>query len=289
MTWLTIRRILGRLTRLLSLVLVAALGTMYFMRFAPGYFTDTREMDGQYANQARAELKTQEDRQGTILALTKGVMSNWRHGDLGRSKQYDVPVTELIRSRFGLTARLLLSGVCCGWLVALGLALPLSSRQGWSGEWAITLVTCILLAIPIGAMATACLLLDHGGALGVLTVVVAVRDFKFVYKLLCEAKFASPLMYARSQGILGRRVICIYMLPRISRELLAIAMVSFVTALSAIVPVEVIFDEAGIGQLAWAGAMNRDLPIVLSVALVMASMVGLASTIAEPRELKATL
>ena len=46
--------------------------------------------------------------------------------------------------------------------------------------------------------------------------------------------------------------------------------------LSAIVPVEVIFGVPGLGQLAWSGAMNRDLPVLLGVTLIMAGVVALA-------------
>jgi peptide/nickel transport system permease protein len=45
---------------------------------------------------------------------------------------------------------------------------------------------------------------------------------------------------------------------------------SLVTALSALVPVEVLFDVPGLGQLAWNAAMNRDLPVLLAVTLLMA-------------------
>jgi ABC-type dipeptide/oligopeptide/nickel transport system permease component len=36
------------------------------------------------------------------------------------------------------------------------------------------------------------------------------------------------------------------------------------------VPVEVIFSTPGIGQLAWNAAMNRDLPVLLAVTVMMA-------------------
>ena len=268
----------ARLLRIVSLIVFAALGTIALMRFAPGYFTDEREMDAAHAEGARASLKTEEHLQGSVLALTRDLVANWSRGNLGESKQYGVPVVELIKPRVAITAKLLASGIACGWATALMLAVPLSLRRRDVGEVAITLATCTLLAVPVGAMATACLLSEKGGALAVLTAILAVRDFKLLYKLLRQTRQAPHLLYARAQGIPSHRIACLHLLRPLMRELLAIAMISLVTALSACVPVEVIFDIPGLGQLAWAGAMNRDLPVLLGVTLLMATAVGLAST-----------
>jgi peptide/nickel transport system permease protein len=40
--------------------------------------------------------------------------------------------------------------------------------------------------------------------------------------------------------------------------------------------VEVIFNVPGVGQLAWNAAMNRDLPVLLAVTMIMAIAVTLA-------------
>lgn len=266
--------------RIVSLIVAAALGTIALMRFAPGYFTDAREMDATYAEAARAALKAQEDRQGSMFTLTKDLLHQWTRGDLGESKQYGVPVTDLIKPRIRTTATLLASGILCGWSAALVLALPLSLRRKDSGEATIKLSTCLLLAVPIGAMATACLLTGKGGPLAVLSIILLVRDFKLVYKLLRQTRQAPQLLYARAQGIPGYRITWLYLMPPLARELLTLGMISLVTALSAIVPVEVIFDVPGLGQLAWSGAMNRDLPVLLGVTLLMAATVGIAGTLA---------
>jgi peptide/nickel transport system permease protein len=47
-----------------------------------------------------------------------------------------------------------------------------------------------------------------------------------------------------------------------------------VTTLSALVPVEVLFNVPGLGQLAWNAALNRDLPVLLAVTLTMAIAVA---------------
>jgi peptide/nickel transport system permease protein len=271
--------VLKRLVRTASLILLAAIGTIVLVRFAPGYFADTRELDGQYADGARATLKAQQEEQGSVLTQTSHLLGGWFHGDLGRSRHYEVPVIDLLGSRAKVTGILLLSGMAYGWLFALCLALPLSARRTGAGETLIAGPSAILLAIPIGAMATTCLIANVGGPVFVLSILIGVREFKMVYRLLRQTWKAPHLLYAKSQGISIGRLIHVYLLPSLRTELLALAVTSFVITLSAIVPVEVIFDVPGLGQLAWSAAMNRDLPVLLAVTLIVAGCVGLASTV----------
>jgi ABC-type dipeptide/oligopeptide/nickel transport system permease component len=42
------------------------------------------------------------------------------------------------------------------------------------------------------------------------------------------------------------------------------------------VPIEVVFTVPGVGQLAWSAVMNRDLPVLVAVSLLMACVVGFA-------------
>jgi peptide/nickel transport system permease protein len=272
-------RVLARFGRVASLVLVAALGTITLMRFAPGYFTDVRELDSEYGNRARAALEIQQGEQRSLVAVTERLLGGWLHGDLGRSRQYDIPVTELMGSRAKVSGLILLRGMGYGWALAIVLALPLSARRTSGGEAVIAAPSAVLLAIPIAAMATTCLIWNLGGPVLVLTTLVGVRDFKAIYRLLRHTWRSPYLLYARSQGIRSSRVALVYLIPALTRELIAVAVTSFVIALSAIVPVEVVFDVPGLGQLAWSAAMNRDLPVLLAVTLVVAACVGLAGMI----------
>ena len=73
-------RWLGRLLRVVSLVLFAVLGTALLMRLAPGYFADAREMDAQYAAGARASLQEQYASERTVFAsvmLPLGARRPW--------------------------------------------------------------------------------------------------------------------------------------------------------------------------------------------------------------------
>jgi peptide/nickel transport system permease protein len=265
-----------RLLRVVSLVVLAAIGTTILMREAPGYFTDARTTDARYAGIARARLDRQRQQESSLLQLSVSTLRHWSHGDLGQSRQYGLSVTSMIASRAAASVRLLFLSVAAGWLLSLMLALPLAARRGSRGEALIAAPVAVMLAIPTGALATLCLLADFGGPLLVLATIVAVRDFKLVYRLLRQTWSDPCLLHARAQGIPTRRILLIHLLPRLRSRLIALGSMSFVLALSALVPVEVIFNVPGLGQLAFTAAMNRDLPVLLAVTMVMAACVGAA-------------
>lgn len=270
-----------RLGRTLLLLALVAVGTILLMRFAPGYFSDSREMDAKYAQREQTELHQEKARSGTFGQLAAGTFGSWLHGDLGASRQYGVPVLELVRPRLRVTAALLVRGVVFGWLLALCTAFPASL---WRNARTMAGVPfTVLLAIPTGAMATLCLLADTGGPVLVLTLLLAARDFKFLQRLFNSAWSAPHLLQARAQGIRFNRLAAAHLLPNVAPQVLALTTLSIVTALSAIVPIEVIFDVPGVGQLAWNAAMNRDLPVLLAITLLMAAAVSFAGMIA-PRE-----
>ena len=273
---------LRRLARVLSLVLLAAVGSTILMRYAPGYFVDSREMDAAHATTARAQLNAMRAGEASLPALLQGQARRWMHGDLGTSRHYNLPVSVLLRERSSPTAHLLVRGLTLGWALALALALPLSARRSDQGEVFITGWTAALLAVPVGVLATVSLLLNQGGPVLVLGLLIAVRDFKLLYRLLRSSWRAPHLLQARAQGFDFTRMIRAHLLPVLGPELLTIAMMSLVVALSALVPVEVIFDTPGLGQLAWSAAINRDLPVLAAVTALLAACVGAAAMFTDP-------
>jgi peptide/nickel transport system permease protein len=263
-----------RLARALLIVLLVVIGSTVLIRFAPGYLSDAREMDSRYGDAARAELSAEATRSRSLTQILSTEFGGWTHGNLGVSRQYDVPVVELVSPRLAVTASLLLRAIALAWTISLCAALLSSAGRNPSLIWQSP--STLLLAVPTAAMATVCMLTDHGGPLLVMTLLVAARDFKFLDRILRKAWRDPHLLHARAQGISNLRLIYAHILPSIASQLLALATLSIVTALSALVPVEVIFSVPGLGQLAWNAAMNRDLPVLLAVTMIMAVAVTLA-------------
>lgn len=261
---------------MLAIVLLVIVGSTILVRFAPGYLSDAREMDPRYADPVRTELSMEAARSQSLAQMLSSDLHQWEQGNLGVSRQYDVPVLELIWPRLAVTGGLLLRAIVFAWTLALCASLISSAGPRPSFVWQVP--ASLLLAVPTAAMATVCLLAGIGGPVLVMTLLLAARDFKFLDRILKKTWSAPHLLQARAQGISTSRLLRAYILPGIGPQLCALATLSMVTALSALVPVEVIFDVPGVGQLAWNAALNRDLPVLLGVTMIMAIAVTLAAT-----------
>ena len=256
--------IVTRAGRTLLLMLFAGAGTILLVRFAPGFFSDSREMDAKYATAARSEMQAQNQHQ----------VKSWLHGDLGQSRQYNVPVVQLLGARARVSAWLLAQGIFLGWLLAACTALPVSRLPQGGLLWGAPFT--LLLSIPTAAMATACILSNAGGPVLVLSLLIAARDFKFLRSILHGAWRSPHLLQGRAQGLPAWALLRMHILPNVTPQLCALTTLSIVTALGALVPIEVIFTVPGLGQLAWSAVMNRDLPVLVAVSLLMACVVGFA-------------
>lgn len=262
--------------RVVSLIVLAAIGTILLMRVGPGYFSDEREMDAQYSAVARADIDQRQAQEGSVRSSVMQALCGWARGDLGRSRQYDVPVADLLKERVHASCKLLAFGVFAGWSLAGVMALMLGARRTRRGEALIAGSTALLLSLPLGAVATICMLTNLGGPILVLALLIAVRDFKLLYRILHHALRGQQILYARAQGFSLLHILRTHLFSGFRSELVSLSVISFIVALSAIVPVEVIFDTPGLGQLAWSAAMNRDLPVLIAVTLLMSACVGVA-------------
>jgi len=267
-----------RVGRTLLLILCAAAGTILLVRFAPGFFSDSREMDARYAQAARTEIQSENSPQESIVQVVCREFGSWIKGDFGESRQYHVPVADLIGARLQVSALLLVQGILLGWLLALCAALPVSGLRKGGYLWGAPFT--LLLAIPTAAMATACILANAGGPILVLSLLITAREFKFLRSLLADAWRAPHLLQGRAQGLSLHALVRLHIFPNIVPQLCALTTLSIVTALGALVPIEAIFTVPGVGQLAWSAVINRDLPVLVAISLLMAFVVGLAGMLA---------
>ena len=247
-------------------------GNNPLVRFAPGFFSDEREMDVRYARHAQAETLEENTQSGSIGSIAAHEIQSCLKGDFGESRQFHIPVARLIANRMQVSALLLFQGILGGWMLAVSAALPLSSlRRGGS---LFGLPFTILLAVPAAAMATACILADTGGAVLVLSLIIGAREFKFL-RILLQGMWRSPhLLQGRAQGLSRWCLVKTHILPNALQRLVALTTLSIVTGLGALFPVEVVFTVPGVGQLAWSAIMNRDLPVVVAISFLMAAVVG---------------
>jgi peptide/nickel transport system permease protein len=107
--------------------------------------------------------------------------------------------------------------------------------------------------------------------------IVFPRLFQFTHNLLARSALMPHVLTARAKGVGELRIIFLHVLPVTASQLFALAGVSVCLALGACIPVEVLCDLPGIGQLAWKAALSRDLPLLVNLTMLVTLVTLIAS------------
>jgi peptide/nickel transport system permease protein len=86
---------------------------------------------------------------------------------------------------------------------------------------------------------------------------------------------------ASARGVAERWIFLRYVVRPAWAPLIALAGVSVSIAFGAAIPVEVICDLPGLGQLAWKAALARDLPVLVSLTLIVTAITLAANAVAD--------
>jgi peptide/nickel transport system permease protein len=141
-------------------------------------------------------------------------------------------------------------------------------------------VNGVLLSIPSAVLATVCLLLSLPTATAIAAVAFP-RVFPYLYEQF-RANLAKPhVIMARARGLSPVRVFLFHVVPSALAPVVALSGVSVTLAFGASIPVEVLADSPGLGQLAWRAALGRDLPVLVMITLMLTAITVLANALAE--------
>jgi peptide/nickel transport system permease protein len=216
-------------------------------------------------------------------APASGVFSYyWRfltgvlHGDLGISRLYGEPVGQLLRERSGVTIASVSLGLGLGWCVGFGLASIAVLRQRAFAELFAVGMSTIFLSIPSALLAVLCLVFRLPASYAIAAVVFP-RVFSHAYQQLRESSEKPHVLTARAFGINRARVFWYQIFLPVIPPMLALGGVTITLALGASIPVEALGDYPGIGQLAWRAALARDLPLLVSITLLLTAITACAS------------
>ena len=124
-----------RIARTFAIVLLVVIGSTVLVRFAPGYLSDAREMDSRYGDAARVELSREAARSSSLRQMLSSEFKEWTQGNLGISRQYEVPVLELVLPRLAVTGGLMLRAIVFAWALALCASLLSSAGRNPSLLW----------------------------------------------------------------------------------------------------------------------------------------------------------
>jgi len=261
-------RLLRHVLVLVGLALLGAFLAATLVRYSPGYGVDERELDPRLSPTSVEAIRKQHRLDSNLFRYYGEYLSAAARGDFGTSQSLQRPVFELVKERFPVTAHSVLFGVVTAWTMAFALAVIGLLFCGWIFEVSSTLLSGLLLALPSAVIA---LLFVHLRAPVFLAIAMVTfpKLFRFIRNLLAHAYDQPHVLAARARGIGPVRIFLCHVIPLAAPALVALVGVSISIAFGAAVPIEALCDSAGIGQLAWTAALNRDLPLVMNLTVIV--------------------
>lgn len=253
---------------MLVTVLIGAFLAATLVRLAPGFDADTQQLDSRLSHETVEALRAGRAQNRNIMRFYFKYLGAALHGDLGQSQTLNRPVRQLVAERLPVTARLVGWGVLLGWTLALVLAFSVSLTRLAGFRLAAVVCAGALLCIPSAVLALAFVILRAPAFLAI-ALVVFPKIFSITRNLLEQSYELPHIVTARAKGISELRVLFWHVLPVSGGQLIALAGVSVSLALGASIPVEALCGIAGLGQLAWQAALGRDLPLLVTLTIVV--------------------
>ena len=266
-----------------SLFLTLLLGGFFgalLLRFGPGFDVDERDLDMRYSAQSREAIHREHAGERNIFAFYVRYIEHAAQGDLGISRSLAIPVSELIAARAGVTARLIGLGLAFGWTLGLGFAL---TSVLWRKPAVIVFsetVCGVALSLPAAVVALL-IFLTAGPVSLVIGIAIFPRVFRFARDLFEKALGRPQVLAASARGVPQRWIFLRYVVRPVWAPLIALGGVSVSIAFGAAIPVEVMCDLPGLGQLAWKAALARDLPVLVSLTLIVTAITLAANAVAD--------
>jgi peptide/nickel transport system permease protein len=263
--------------RIVLVLLLGGLAGATLVRIAPGFGIDEEELDSRLNSASQEALRTGNAKQASLARFYIDYCARMLHGDFGTSAALNEPVGQLLAERIPETAKSIGAGLAIAWTLGLGLAMlsvmPQTRVMGWIGLVASSVIVCI----PAAILALTFLLAQAPGRLAV-GLIVFPKVFQFTRNLLVRSASMPHVLTARAKGLGEMRIVFRHILPVTATQLLALAGVSVCLALGACIPVEVLCDLPGIGQLAWKAALSRDLPLLVNLTMLVTLVTLVANT-----------
>jgi peptide/nickel transport system permease protein len=189
----TIRRLLMMIPTLVAVSIIVFI----IIRLPPGDYLSTYIAELEAQGEAADPQKIAFLRQAYGLDLPAWQQYlNWAggllHGDLGYSFAYNLPVDDIIGDRLGLTVLLSVATIAFTWIVAFPIGLYAATHQHSLGDYGLSLIGLIGLAVP-NFLAALVLLYLANAVFGIS--IGGLMDDRFIGQPWSLAKLASVLAH----------------------------------------------------------------------------------------------
>lgn len=261
-------RLAKHAAKILITVLLGGFLGATLLRWAPGFGVDEEDLDPRLSQTSILALRQERALDGSVAVFYCHYLNRLVHGDLGVSRTLRQPVSRLIAERGPETLKSVALGLALGWAFGLPLAIFAVMSRSWYMDFLASMLSGILLCIPAAVLALLFVIAQAPGRL-VLGLIICPKVFRYARNLLARTSTLPHVLTARAKGLSSSRVLMWHILPVAGPQLLALVGVSLSLAFAAAIPVEVLCDLPGIGQLAWKAALGRDLFLLVNLTLIV--------------------
>lgn len=250
------------------------------MRFGPGFEADEQQLDPRLNVESIQALQQSHESERSVVPFYLHFLARMATGDFGVSRSLARPVKELLSSRLPVTFKLMGTGILGGWLLGLAMAFSTVAVRKPLYDFACTAVTTAFLCVPTAVLAVL-LFYTNGPARFAIALLIFPKVFRYTRELLADAYAQPHVLAARARGLGSATIVFRHVTPWIAPQLFALAGVSLGVAFGAAIPIEVLCDLPGVGQLAWMAALSRDLPVLVALTILIAVVTQLANAAAD--------
>jgi peptide/nickel transport system permease protein len=271
-----VRSLILRLLLVSGFVFLSGIISATLVRFAPGFGVDERELDARLSSESIRAVRSEHESDRNIAIFYKRYMLGLLHGELGSSRLFSQSITQLIKDRAPISARNIIYGLGAAWGLAFFFAFGAVVFQKSATDFVLSTCAGALIAVPTAVIAVFVLIARKPASIAVAIALVPVL-YRYSRNILQQSWRAPWITAARAKGLGSARLLLRHALPVAAPQLIALIAVSVNLAFSAALPIEVVADSPGLGQLAWQAALGRDLPVLVTVTGLLATITLLAN------------
>lgn len=271
-----IRNIARHLSVFVSTTVIAGLLGATLVRFGPGFDADEQQLDPRLSTTSIEARRASHAEEQHLLPYYAQYLGRIATGDFGTSRSFGRPVGELLAQRAKITLQLMAAGIAGGWAIGLALAVPAAIYRAPLFDLIATTFSGLFLCVPSAVLALL-LFFTNGPVRLAIALLIFPKVFRYARNLLVDATMQPHVLAARARGLSTVRIFLWHIVPFAAPQLLALAGMSLGIAFGAAIPIEVLCDFPGIGQLAWKAALSRDLPVLVSLTILVAAFTQLTN------------
>lgn len=266
--------------RLAAVMLMASFAGAMLMRLAPGFSSDDQELNSGLSAQSLHAIRQAHLADANVPRFYAQYLASLVKGDLGTSRSLNQPVKDLLRERLPVTLANLAFALAVGWLLGLALAVAAQTWNIRALGFLANGLSGTFISTPAAALALVFLLLRWPPAVAA-ALLVFPKIYRYTQNLLQQSCEMPHVLTARAKGAGPWRVLAWHVAPIALPQLIALVGVSISIGIGVLLPIEVVSDVAGIGQLAWHAAQSRDLPLLVNLTMVVTFVTVCATLISD--------